>query len=110
MPRSPSRPRKHRAADANDCQARVSRAPRRRHGGWASRVFCFSWRAARRVARMEWLESMHRIRALKLELARMDPRRGMPIAPPAGAAEAAIAGVERRLGMPLPPSYRELLS
>ncbi|WP_437922840.1 SMI1/KNR4 family protein [Sorangium sp. So ce291] len=59
---------------------------------------------------MEWLESMHRIRALKLELARMDPRRGMPIAPPAGASEAAIAGVERRLGMPLPPSYRELLS
>ncbi|WP_437933142.1 SMI1/KNR4 family protein [Sorangium sp. So ce341] len=59
---------------------------------------------------MEWLESMHRIRALKLELARMDPRRGMPIAPPAGAPEAAIAGVERRLGMPLPPSYRELLA
>ncbi|WP_437283361.1 SMI1/KNR4 family protein [Sorangium sp. So ce375] len=59
---------------------------------------------------MEWLESMHRIRALKLELARMDPRRGMPIAPPAGASEAAIDGVERRLGMPLPPSYRELLS
>ncbi|WP_437668678.1 SMI1/KNR4 family protein [Sorangium sp. So ce131] len=59
---------------------------------------------------MEWLESMHRIRALKLELARIDPRRGMPIAPPAGASEAAIAGAERRLGMPLPPSYRELLS
>ncbi|WP_434040722.1 MULTISPECIES: SMI1/KNR4 family protein [Sorangium] len=59
---------------------------------------------------MKWLESMHRIRALKLELARMDPRRGMPIAPPAGASEAAIAGVERRLGMPLPPSYRELLA
>lgn len=59
---------------------------------------------------MEWLESMHRIRAIKLELARMDPRRGMPIAPPAGASEAEIAGVERRLGMPLPPSYRELLS
>ncbi|WP_437519808.1 SMI1/KNR4 family protein [Sorangium sp. So ce726] len=59
---------------------------------------------------MEWLESMHRIRALKLELARMDPRRGMPIAPPAGASEEAIAGVERRLGMALPPSYRELLS
>lgn len=59
---------------------------------------------------MEWLESMHRIRALKLELARLDPRRGMPIAPPPGASEAAIAGVERRLGMPLPPSYRELLA
>ncbi|AUX44108.1 hypothetical protein SOCE26_055700 [Sorangium cellulosum] len=59
---------------------------------------------------MEWLESMHRIRALKLELARIDPRRGMPIAPPAGASEAAIAGAERRLGMPLPRSYRELLS
>ncbi|WP_438013500.1 SMI1/KNR4 family protein [Sorangium sp. So ce315] len=59
---------------------------------------------------MEWLESMHRIRALKLELARLDPRRGMPIAPPAGASEAAIDAVERRLGMPLPPSYRELLA
>ncbi|AUX23704.1 hypothetical protein SOCEGT47_042340 [Sorangium cellulosum] len=59
---------------------------------------------------MDWLESMHRIRALKLELARLDPRRGMPIAPPAGASESAIVAVERRLGMPLPPSYRELLS
>lgn len=59
---------------------------------------------------MTWLESMHRIRALKLSLARLDPRRGMPIAPPPGAPEAAIAGVERRLGMPLPPSYRAMLA
>lgn len=59
---------------------------------------------------MDWLESMHRIRALKLELARLDPRGGMPIAPPPGASEAAIVAVERRLGTSLPPSYRELLS
>lgn len=59
---------------------------------------------------MEWLESVHRIRALKLELARIDPRGGMPVAPPAGAQEQAIAGAERRLGFLLPPSYRALLA
>ena len=59
---------------------------------------------------MQWLESIHRIRVLKLELARLDPRGGMPVAPPAGAPEAAIAGAERRLGFPLPPSYRAFLA
>jgi hypothetical protein len=59
---------------------------------------------------MEWLESIRRIRALKLELARIDPRGGMPVAPPAGAPEHAIAGAERRMGFALPPSYRALLS
>ena len=59
---------------------------------------------------MDWHDSLRRIRALKLELARLDPRGGMPIAPPAGASEAAIEGVERRLGFALPPSYRALLA
>ncbi|MCC6553159.1 MAG: SMI1/KNR4 family protein [Polyangiaceae bacterium] len=59
---------------------------------------------------MQWLESIHRIRALKLTLARIDPRGGMPVAPPPGAPEQAIAGAERRLGFPLPPSYRALLA
>jgi hypothetical protein len=59
---------------------------------------------------MEWLGSIQRIRALKLELARIDPRGGMPVAPPAGAPEHAIAGAERRMGFALPRSYRALLS
>jgi hypothetical protein len=59
---------------------------------------------------MDWHDSLRRIRALKLELARLDPRGGMPIAPPAGASEAAMKGVERRLGFALPPSYRALLA
>jgi hypothetical protein len=59
---------------------------------------------------MDWLEVTHRIRALRLDLARMDPRRGMPVAPPAGASEQAIAGAERRMGLRLPPSYRALLA
>lgn len=59
---------------------------------------------------MDWLESIRQIRALRLELARLDPRRGMPVAPPAGAPEHAIDGAERRMGLRLPPSYRALLA
>ncbi|AKT41716.1 SMI1/KNR4 family protein [Chondromyces crocatus] len=59
---------------------------------------------------MDLLDAIRRIRALRLELARRDPRRGMPVAPPEGAAEEAIACAERRMGMRLPPSYRALLS
>jgi hypothetical protein len=59
---------------------------------------------------MDWLEAIRQIRALRLELARLDPRRGMPVAPPAGAPEHAIEGAERRMGMRLPPSYRALLA
>ena len=50
------------------------------------------------------------IRALKLTLARLDPRAGMPVQPPSGASASGLAVVEQRLGRPLPPSYRELLS
>lgn len=59
---------------------------------------------------MRWLSLLHEIRGLKLDLARLDPRAGMPVLPPAGAPAAAIDAVERRLGRPLPPSYRALLA
>ncbi len=59
---------------------------------------------------MRWHLLLAEIRAQKLALARLDPRAGMPVLPPAGAAPHAIAAVERRLGRPLPPSYRALLA
>ena len=59
---------------------------------------------------MRWQPLLVQIRAQKLALARLDPRAGMPIQPPSGASAGAIAAVERRLGRPLPPSYRELLA
>ncbi len=49
------------------------------------------------------------IRATKLELARLDPRGGMPVSPGGPAAERGVALVERRLRRALPPSYREFL-
>jgi hypothetical protein len=58
---------------------------------------------------MHWLETITEIRAVKLELARKNPRGGMPIMPPAGASEGAIATVEKRIGRRLPPSYRAFL-
>ncbi|APR74755.1 Hypothetical protein A7982_00101 [Minicystis rosea] len=58
---------------------------------------------------MRWLSLLQEIRGLKLDLARLDPRAGMPVLPPLGAAPRAIEAVERRLGRALPPSYRELL-
>jgi hypothetical protein len=59
---------------------------------------------------MRWQPLLAEIRAQKLVLARLDPRSGMPVQPPAGAAPGAVEAVERRLGRPLPPSYRELLA
>lgn len=59
---------------------------------------------------MRWQPLLAEIRALKLTLARLEPRAGMPVQPPAGAPARAIEAVERRLGRPLPPSYRELLA
>jgi hypothetical protein len=59
---------------------------------------------------MHWEHLLHEIRARKRELARLDPCAGMPIMPPDGASPAALTAVERRLGRPLPPSYRALLS
>jgi SMI1 / KNR4 family (SUKH-1) len=59
---------------------------------------------------MRWQPLLAAIRAQKLALARLDPRAGMPVLPPAGASPSAIEAAERRLGRPLPPSYRELLA
>jgi hypothetical protein len=59
---------------------------------------------------MRWQLTLSEIRARKLELARLDPRAGMPVLPPVGATPQAIASAERRLGRPLPPSYREMLA
>jgi hypothetical protein len=50
------------------------------------------------------------IRALKLDLARLDPRAGMPVLPPPGATPAGLLGAERKLGRALPSAYRELLA
>jgi hypothetical protein len=58
---------------------------------------------------MHWLDTIDEIRALRLELARLDPRGGMPVLPPAAATQAGIAAVERQLGRRLPPSYRAFL-
>jgi hypothetical protein len=59
---------------------------------------------------MNWSHALKEIRAKKLELARMDPQRGMPLRPPPGASQHSIANVERRLGRPLPSSYRAFLA
>ena len=59
---------------------------------------------------MSWRLLLQEIRAQKLLMARLDPRAGMPVQPPAGAAPSAILAAEQRLGRPLPPSYRELLA
>src|SRR5689334_5500632 len=59
---------------------------------------------------MRWHQLMNDIRARRLELARLDPRSGMPVLPPRGASQSAILAVERRLGRALPQSYRQLLA
>lgn len=59
---------------------------------------------------MRWQPLLAEIRAQKLVLARLDPRAGMPVQPPQGASPAAITAVEKRLGRPLPPSYRDFLA
>lgn len=50
------------------------------------------------------------IRALKLDLARLDPRAGMPVLPPGGATSSGLLAAERKIGRALPPAYRELLA
>jgi hypothetical protein len=67
-------------------------------------------RSMRRVGGMHFRSLIGAIRAKKLEIARLDPRRGMPVLPPVGATPRQIANVEKKLGRELPPSYREFLS
>lgn len=55
-------------------------------------------------------DTIQAIRSKRLELARLDPRGGMPTMPPPGASPASLDAVERRLGFVLPPSYRAFLS
>lgn len=59
---------------------------------------------------MGWQTTLAEIRARKLELVRLDPRSGMPVCPPPGADPRAIAAVQRKLGRPLPPSFRAFLA
>ncbi len=59
---------------------------------------------------MRWQTLLAEIRAQKLVLARLDPRAGMPVMPPPGASPAAVDAAARRLGRPLPPSYRDMLA
>lgn len=58
---------------------------------------------------MSFRDTISAIRGKRLELARIDPRSGMPTMPPPGASPAAIDLAERRLGFALPPSYRAFL-
>jgi hypothetical protein len=58
---------------------------------------------------MTSLDPVGALRKKKLDLARVDPRSGMPIQPPRGASPQALAAVERAMRRPLPPSYRAFL-
>jgi hypothetical protein len=57
-----------------------------------------------------WQRLLHEIRITKQKLARLDARIGLPVMPPDGASPGEIAALERELGCPLPPSYRQMLS
>jgi hypothetical protein len=59
---------------------------------------------------MRWQNVLGEIRAKKQQLARLDAGVGLPVMPPDGVSPSEIAVVERALGGPLPPSYRELLA
>jgi hypothetical protein len=59
---------------------------------------------------MPWSDTLRAIRETKLDIARVDPRGGMPVVPPAGASAAALSALERKLGLELPPSYRDFLA
>lgn len=59
---------------------------------------------------MQWQHLLREIRARKQKLARLDAGVGLPVMPPDGVSPGEIAAVERALGCPLPPSYRELLA
>lgn len=56
-----------------------------------------------------WQETVWRIRNVKMELAKLDPRLGPAISPHLGAEPRAITAVERKLKRRLPPSYRAFL-
>jgi len=56
-----------------------------------------------------WIDTIGKIRQVKMELAGVNPEAGPSVAPPPGAALRAISAVERRIRRRLPPSYRAFL-
>ncbi|HLV68641.1 MAG TPA: SMI1/KNR4 family protein [Polyangiaceae bacterium] len=56
-----------------------------------------------------WFESMERLRSIQTEILRHAPFRDIGIVRNPGATPEAIRAAEARLGLPLPPSYREFL-
>jgi len=56
-----------------------------------------------------WIELVSGIRTLHTELLRAAPHRDLGLVPNPAASETAVASVEERIGLPLPPSYRAFL-
>jgi hypothetical protein len=56
-----------------------------------------------------WLDTLQTIRQLQSDLMRVMPHRDAGLVPNPAARPAAIRAAERRVGMPLPPSYRTFL-
>jgi hypothetical protein len=56
-----------------------------------------------------WLDTLETIRQLQSDLMRVMPHRDAGLVPNPAARPAAINAAERRIGMPLPPSYRAFL-
>ncbi len=56
-----------------------------------------------------WIRSLSRIRRIHTELARSQPYRDDGLVPGPAASSAALERAEARLGVALPPSYREFL-
>jgi hypothetical protein len=52
---------------------------------------------------------LRRIREIQTEIQRSEPYRDFGLSPERGASRFAVAAAERRIGRPLPPSYREFL-
>lgn len=58
----------------------------------------------------DWLELVDRLRETHTETLRIAPYRDLGLVPNPAASAQAIRAVEQRLGVPLPPSYREFLT
>ncbi len=57
-----------------------------------------------------WRALLSEIRSVQTEIMRTAPYRDAGLVPNPGASEATIEQAERRIGRPLPPSYREFLA
>jgi hypothetical protein len=58
----------------------------------------------------DWLPLVDRLRSTHTEILRVAPFRDFGLIPNPGAAAEAICAAEERLGVPLPPSYRQFLA